>query len=210
MRMQCGPTREHMRCCSASESMRLGDKTNDDASQQDGKTVVVGDYLRQAEKMLAWMEAECVSEQRKCGPFVVYVATDSVQAATDAIRWGNNGANTLGLRTQGRHAVRVVAPNATRSQALSGANKEIAAELEREELRASVAHDVAREVVADLYMLAGAERLVGLVMSQMARIAAAVGLARGSMVQAVAMDPENLGVEDFAKLGEAEGWSRPL
>ena len=59
-------------------------------------------------------------------------------------------------------------------------------------------------------MLAGAERLVGLVMSQMARIAAAVGLARGSMVQAVAMDPENLGVEDFAKLGEAEGWSRPL
>lgn len=190
--------------------VRLGDKTHDGASRQHGKAVAVGDYLRQAEKMLAWMEAECVSEQRKCGPFVVYVATDSVQAATDAIRWGNNGANTLGLRTQGRHAVRVVAPNATRSQALSGANKEIAAELEREELRASVAHDVAREVVADLYMLAGAERLVGLVMSQMARIAAAVGLARGSMVQAVAMDPENLGVEDFAKLGEAEGWSRPL
>jgi len=57
--------------------------------------------------------------------------------------------------------VRVVAPNATRWQALAVANKEIASELEREE-------------------------------------------------RARARDPENLGVEDFAKLGRAAGWSRPL
>jgi len=57
--------------------------------------------------------------------------------------------------------VSVVAPNATRWQALAVANKEIASELEREE-------------------------------------------------RARARDLENLGVEDFAKLGRAAGWSRPL
>jgi hypothetical protein len=46
-------------------------------------------------------------------------------------------------------------------------------------------------------------------MSQIARTAVSMGLARGDMAEAVALDAANIPLRDFAKAGRDEGWTAP-
>ena len=44
---------------------------------------------------------------------------------------------------------------------------------------------------------------------QVARAAVAIGMSRGNMVEAIALDHKNIPLRDFAKAGADEGWRVP-
>ena len=71
----------------------------------------------------------------------------------------------------------------------------------------------AEEIIIDLQLLLGSRFFLGLCMSQVARVVASIGLARGELEQAVAMDQPNpaklLQFVDKTKMGEHMPWSLP-
>ena len=62
--------------------------------------------------------------------------------------------------------------------------------------------------MVDLQFMMNAKYFAGLCMSQPARIVVNVGFAKGNLIQAVALDEQNIELIDRWKLGAEEGWSR--
>ena len=65
----------------------------------------------------------------------------------------------------------------------------------------------ALEFLVDLHFMMHAKYFVGLCMSQPARVVVNIGMAKGSMIRAVAMDEKDIKVVDWMKFGIEEGWS---
>ena len=187
--------------------MRFGDKQHDPDSHQShkaGERVTAQQYLELA---LEWATARrdaCAGrqqQQRGGGGGVrraeVWIATDSASAAAAARAWGQAHADLVSVRMQAEGA-------SSLTRTLSGPKIEIA--LEGAKRRPAEQAALATEVLVDLVLLSRATALAGLCMSQLAEIAAAVGFARGTLRDAVALDAANIATRNIWKYGAEEGW----
>ena len=185
--------------------MRFGDKQHDPDSHQPHAAdarVTAEQYLELA---LGWATARrdaCAGLQRRGGGArraEVWVATDSASAAA-AARVGRAHADLVAVRMQSEGTSSL----STLTRTLSGPKIEIA--LEGAKRRPAEQAALATEVLVDLVLLSRATALAGLCMSQLAEIAAAVGFARGTLRDAVALDAANIATRNIWKYGAEEGW----
>ena len=187
--------------------MRFGDKQHDPDSHQPHAAdarVTAEQYLELA---LGWATARrdaCAGLQRRGGGGArraeVWVATDSASAAAAARAWGRAHADLVAVRMQSEGTSSL----STLTRTLSGPKVEIA--LEGAKRRPAEQAALATEVLVDLVLLSRATALAGLCMSQLSEIAAAVGFARGTLRDAVALDPVNIARTNIWKYGAEEGW----
>jgi hypothetical protein len=177
--------------------VRLGDKLKDQQSQQKGVAGQPSDYFRQADAIVNRIRAdECpLASTKRCAAVGVYIATDSGWAAEEAKAWA-----------AGNPAVRLVLAGAVASQNVSAGGVEVAKAIGGRK----DAYAIAEEVVVDLNLMLPAQHFVGLCMSQLARYVVAVGFARGTLKEAVAMDRSRIQKKDQFKLGpEFVPWREP-
>ena len=179
--------------------LRFGDKQRDTASQQNGVSSGPSAYFRQAELIAERINSEECSNSMPCGPVGVFIATDSAEALAEAIKWNES-----------TPSIRLVTAFATASQNVSANGIQVAiAPLEENDPRL---YQLAEEAVLDLSLLLGPDHFVGLCMSQIARIVANIGFARGSLKEAIAMDHINIDRHDRWKLSSSSKhmpWRQP-
>ena len=173
--------------------IRLGDKKADTASRQKNVKADPEHYLAEAEYYLKKLQNERPHLKR---PIVIYVATDERRGAAAAKVWAYKwNANV----SAGKPRVRVVMQH-TYTQEVSGKHIEMARRLNSFNTTTQAAESEA--VLIDVFFLSEARFFVGIVMSQFARTAVSIGVAKGTMEEAVGLDRQNLLHGDDVSLGQ--------
>ena len=167
--------------------IRYGDKEKNKKSRQT-MPISLTRYLDLAE---FWSKKLVSLSQTK--QVLIYVATDSLFARDRVKEWESMHNDTVLVIMQS-------------SELSSNDRKEAAkAGLQLSEL---AKFEESRKFLVDLHFMMNAKYFAGLCMSQPARLAANIGFATGKMIQAVALDEQNIDLVDRWKLGSEEGWSR--
>lgn len=154
-------------------------------------------YCGQAEVLIE----RIIAERGVAAPVVVFVATDDQRGVDAVSRWR---AAWQAARRGGPRLV--VAMQQTATQKLNIGVRHVAAmTMVSESLKGGVDAVSKQRAEADaawidIALLVEARFLVGLVMSQFARVAADIGLARGTMKEAIAIDEGNVGRGDVFKV----------
>lgn len=172
--------------------IRYGDKMNDLKSRQDVE-ISPQTYLRLAEH---WSRLlfELTGEKA-----VVFVATDSQHVEKQVANWAVSNIRIAQVVTQsGTFAQKGKKYNQQKSEAAKLGMK----------LSGRAKFREAERFLLDLHFMMHAKFFGGLCMSQPARIVVNIGYVKGTLMQAVALDEQNIELTDRWKLGSTEGWSR--
>ena len=176
--------------------LRRADKLNDKFSAQKKRPLAVQDYFAAVLRVAEDIQSNS-SRSLEPEPIEVFFATDSSAAAAEVVAWA--------LEHRDRLAVRVANGTHTRKlSALDGASQAVAHR--GYATSGDEQYELALEALTDLLLLSSGRTLMGLCMSQLARLAAALGFARGNLRDAVALDPHNIPHKDAWKYGVHEGW----
>ena len=175
--------------------LRRGDKLTDSKSKQQGSNVSVAAYA-DAVLQLA------MERRRVCGedapPADVFIASDSRAAVVEIVELLSAHRSLLVVHTRSDG-------QPTETQRISD-GKPVEIGYAGASLAPALQSSLADEAFLDIHMLSQAPALVGLCMSQVARVALLVGGAGGTLRDAVAMDSQNINRVDPWKFGRAEGW----
>ena len=169
--------------------VRRGDKLGDPLSKQED-WISIDSYFKVAEKLIV-DAAKALDDDRI---ILVYVATDSKEAMDSAREWekGRGAGLNFKIIMQDNEIANLEGKQiADAGNQLSGDKK----------------YAEALEFLVDLHFMMHAKYFVGLCMSQPARVVVNIGMAKGSMIRAVAMDEKDIKVVDWMKFGIEEGWS---
>lgn len=178
--------------------LRRSDKLNDRDSRQTKQPLTVESYLTAVEQLAGKMQRELEGAMQ---PVEVFVATDSAAAAEAVAVWAARQVDLVVVRIANR----------TETQRLSSADGSHLSRSSALAHRAYASSDatkyqIAVEALTDMLLLSSARVLIGLCMSQLARVAAILGFARGNLRDAIALDSHNLHHADQWKHGIHEGW----
>ena len=165
--------------------IRRGDKLQDGASRQT-VSVTVEEYFEVAEKLIIKVAASKSSE------VLVYIATDDKEATTTARTWEarRGGASDLNFKLIMQETT-IIDLEGTQ---LANSGNQLASDRKYSE---------ALLFLVDMHFMMHCTYFVGLIMSQPARMVVDIGFAKGTMLNAIAMDEEN--VENGL---DKDGWNR--
>ncbi len=172
--------------------IRTGDKKNDPKSRQNIE-ISPQTYLELAER---WAEGIIDSTSRRV---LVYIATDSGEVQKLVDDWAQLHLGTMQVIMQ-------VSKVTGKSKNYRGRSNEAA----KVGMHISNSDKFleAQKFIVDLHFMMHARYFGGLCMSQPARIVVNIGFTRGILIQAVALDEQNIELVDRWKFGKSEGWSK--
>ena len=153
--------------------LRGGDKQTDGQSRQTQTTAGTNDYLAEAARWARHRYSACGSTKRT----KVFVATDSREAVTIVQGWAAKHTNVLTVHIQTDSVTQSITEK-TASHRMESAGSHVEGDAK---------YQAALEVMRDVHLMSRATVFIGMIMSQLGRIAVSVGTTNGRMQRAIAM-----------------------
>ena len=153
--------------------LRGGDKQLDGQSRQAQTTAGPEDYLAEAARWARHRHSACGSAERT----KVFVATDSKEAVTIVRGWAAKHAGMLTVHMQTDSVTQSITETVA-SHRMQSAGLHVEGDAK---------YQAALEVMRDTHLMSRATVFIGMVMSQLGRIAVSVGTTNGRMQRAIAM-----------------------